>query len=360
MSSPVEAVTATVLRDLQDEIFVSLRAAEELLELHPAGSAGHTAASRAWGGAVQATSLSHRLASLLSALGTDTSPHDANAVLGEVALGLGVSSGPESPVRAWPCGEPAWTRLGSRDLGDALLGLGRLCQSRHGPGTAIEIAAGVVEACDLDGAMSLDAPPTVLVTISVGPDGDGADVPPPAKLRLALTGVEPAVREARSLVEAAGGSLVMQDSSGTAFSLLLPWTPPILDAGRPRTAAVLVVQGDLVEQRRTCRMLRAAGFDVVEAGDAVEAVSLMKLQSEQFGAVVADVVLREGSGHLVALTARDQFGVPTLLLAGPNEWSAAADDAASASMRLLRRPANATDMVAEVTLLVARGGLAAD
>ena len=37
-----------------------------------------------------------------------------------------------------------------------------------------------------------------------------------------------------------------------------------------------------------------------------------------------------------------------------------ADDAASASMRLLRRPANATDMVAEVTLLVARGGLAAD
>jgi len=93
--------------------------------------------------------------------------------------------------------------------------------------------------------------------------------------------------------EESGEELGPGTAEGDARS---PWADP--HAGTPR-GTVLLVEDDRAVRRVTARMFQRAGFEVVEAGDGAEAISLVEGYEGRIDLVLSDVVMPGMSGREV-------------------------------------------------------------
>ncbi len=110
------------------------------------------------------------------------------------------------------------------------------------------------------------------------------------------------------IVEQAGGSISLESDpgSGTVATVTLPAAPgpvvpvpPVLAAPLQRgSGVVLVVEDEPAVRAVAARSLRAAGFDVVEAGDGIEAAE--RLAAIAPIGLVTDVVMPRRSGDALA------------------------------------------------------------
>jgi len=135
--------------------------------------------------------------------------------------------------------------------------------------------------------------------------------------------------------------------SGTVFSLYLAVEHESVAASAGETApglggqaggeTILLVDDESAVRSITARLLRQMGYEVIEAGDAAEA--LAATAQHRFDALVTDVVLPGLSGpDLAARCLARQPGLPVLLISGYARESLTAEGRVIAGTAFLAKP----------------------
>jgi two-component system cell cycle sensor histidine kinase/response regulator CckA len=127
-----------------------------------------------------------------------------------------------------------------------------------------------------------------------------------------------------------------------------PPAPPRATAGRP----VLLVEDEPPLLRLAARALRGAGYAVLTAGSAEEALDLLEAGAPAPLALVSDVVMPGLDGLTLAERLRARHpGLPVLLVSGYAE-AALGRDLTAEGLRLLPKPYALNDLVAELGALL--------
>ena len=177
------------------------------------------------------------------------------------------------------------------------------------------------------------------------------------------------------IVRQSGGFIAVESKQGegTTFRIWLPrhdgpadpelpstlLAPPRAKPPEHRAPApgmggqlVLLVEDEVPLLRLAERALRRAGFDVLSAGSAEEALEIVESGGPQPLALVSDVVMPGMDGLELAarLRARDP-DLPVLLVSGYAE-AALGRDLAAERLRLLPKPYSLSDLVAETQAIL--------
>jgi two-component system cell cycle sensor histidine kinase/response regulator CckA len=130
------------------------------------------------------------------------------------------------------------------------------------------------------------------------------------------------------IVEQSGGHIWVysEPGRGTSFKVYLPRSDDVgasdARAERPESPrvgseTVLLVEDDPVVRKMTARVLKRAGYTVIEASDGLEALRLCNSPETQFNLVVSDMVMPAlGGRDLANHVSRLRPGIPTLLMSG--------------------------------------------
>ncbi len=174
------------------------------------------------------------------------------------------------------------------------------------------------------------------VTLSVSDTGSGMDETTRAKLFEPFFSGKPGgqgtglgLSTAYGIVKQSGGNITVttEPGDGSEFVVYLPPTtdaPAVpADAGAETRAAAtgdgtVLVAEDMDEVRAALAgVLRRAGFQVLEAASAAEALDLSDSEIASLDAVVTDVVMSGSSGiDLAATLLEERPGLPVLLITG--------------------------------------------
>jgi signal transduction histidine kinase len=162
-----------------------------------------------------------------------------------------------------------------------------------------------------------------------------------------------------------GGSLEIesQTNRGTTVRLTLPLAPveleasnaasnapgtPVAQAAAPKAASILVVDDDHLVRRFMRESLRSLGYDVIDAPDGNDALTL--LDSRRFDLLLADFAMPGMNGADLGRAAQlKQPGLPVLIVSGYAD--SAAVEAALGAGRQLRKPFDMAELgeaVAEI------------
>ncbi|HEX3927866.1 MAG TPA: ATP-binding protein [Gemmatimonadales bacterium] len=150
---------------------------------------------------------------------------------------------------------------------------------------------------------------------------------------------------ARRMAERVGGCLVVDVAprTGTAITICLPSARPRRErrALRGSPQAILVVDGDEWTRTSAAHLLRRAGYGVLMAAHATEALELLHdVAGRCVRLVLADVALAGPGPHsLVAALRRERPGLPVIVMASPAVASVAQsslDTEAAVVMKPLR------------------------
>ncbi len=149
-----------------------------------------------------------------------------------------------------------------------------------------------------------------------------------------------------------------------AFAAATPSVPPAPTQQQPgpRAAAgagvgrlVLLVEDEAPLLKLADRALRRAGFAVLPAGSAEEALELVADPANRPDALVSDVVMPGMDGIALAARLRERLpGLPVLLVSGYAEVALGRDLAAE-GLRLLPKPYGLSDLVAELRAILPAG-----
>ena len=195
------------------------------------------------------------------------------------------------------------------------------------------------------------------------------------------------------IVMQSGGGIHVESeySAGSAFVIYLPTMPPDGSDGvppheapeaavTPRSAGangaprmdddvsdevrrtVLLAEDDHAVRRVTGRILRAAGYRVLEAGDGQSALDLWRAHAEEIDLLLADVRMPRLRGDaLAALVSAESPGLPVVLITGYGDEPAAHGDGRNGSdapMRLvpLAKPFTAGGLLERIAAALAAAG----
>jgi two-component system, cell cycle sensor histidine kinase and response regulator CckA len=142
------------------------------------------------------------------------------------------------------------------------------------------------------------------------------------------------------IVRQAGGFITVasREGHGTTFEVHLPRhhgsvdTPPkgVPVRALPRGAGtLLLVEDDSAVRAFAARTLRNLGYDVLEAADGVEAMSILERATTPPDAVVSDVVMPRMGGRQLLTRVRERWpALPVLLTSGYDASASEGEDAA--------------------------------
>jgi signal transduction histidine kinase/CheY-like chemotaxis protein len=165
------------------------------------------------------------------------------------------------------------------------------------------------------------------------------------------------------IVSQSGGFIRVQSEpgAGTAFELFFPRThevpaPPVATP-RPRTTggseAVLVVEDDAHVREVTVRTLRAAGYRVLVASGAADALGVSDAELADVRLLVTDVVMPGLDGRQVAARLhRRREGLRVLYVSGYTQGAIADRDVLEPGSDFLAKPFTATALLAAVRELL--------
>jgi two-component system cell cycle sensor histidine kinase/response regulator CckA len=174
------------------------------------------------------------------------------------------------------------------------------------------------------------------------------------------------------IVRQSGGYIAAESwvGAGTCFRIWLPRhegpadpaLPPSLTAAPPRPpvpqpapsggAPVLLVEDEPPLLRLAERALKRAGFEVMTAGSAEEALEMLERGAPKPVALVSDVVMPGLDGLALASKLRETDpDLPVLLVSGYAE-AALGRDLAAERLRLLPKPYGLADLVAELKAIL--------
>ena len=159
------------------------------------------------------------------------------------------------------------------------------------------------------------------------------------------------------IVTAAGGhvSVETEEGAGTTFRILLPLLDHVavephapLPAGRGHETILLVEDEDLVRALAS-RVLKRAGFTVLVAASAAEALALSADHPDRIDLLVTDVIMPRVLGpELALLLARERPGLGVLFTSGYTAGGSGVTASIPPDARFLDKPFSPSDLVAAV------------
>jgi signal transduction histidine kinase/CheY-like chemotaxis protein len=149
---------------------------------------------------------------------------------------------------------------------------------------------------------------------------------------------------------------------GSRFTILLPLVqqaplqtsaPPVLVASRPTSDSVALVVEDQVSIRRSMmRSLQKAGFNVIDARSAEEALALLNEQKTRVDLLVTDIVLPGIDGIRLAQRLRaEQPELRVLICSGYAGTAACEDIEGQPYTSFLPKPFTGSDLISRATAL---------
>ncbi|HEY4040966.1 MAG TPA: response regulator [Rhodopila sp.] len=134
----------------------------------------------------------------------------------------------------------------------------------------------------------------------------------------------------------------------------MPAGPAPAVAGQ-RNARILVVDDDNAVRETLAELLEDEGFSCVTAGDAIEALMVLR-QTTAVDALVTDLTMPGHDGIMLIRQAREiNSALPAILLTGYAEQVASVSTIAGGNFHVLRKPVQSDRLIQEIELLVARG-----
>jgi DNA-binding NtrC family response regulator len=112
---------------------------------------------------------------------------------------------------------------------------------------------------------------------------------------------------------------------------------------------VLVVEDDAAMRRVACRILDNAGYDVLEAGDAEDALVALEQRHGDINLLLTDVVMPGASGWDLHTTVAERWpGIPTLFMSGYTDDHVRRENLAGAGIEFIAKPFDASGLLAAV------------
>jgi two-component system cell cycle sensor histidine kinase/response regulator CckA len=151
---------------------------------------------------------------------------------------------------------------------------------------------------------------------------------------------------------------------GTVFRVYLPVAEPAAAAGdvtpapeRRSSETVLIVEDEPSVRELLVRSLTSAGFNILEAKDGAEAITVLASQTSPVHALVADVAMPLlGGPDLVARLGRSRPTLPVLFISGCTEEELAHRGLDLGGHLLLQKPFRPDELVATLRALLDASG----
>ena len=213
------------------------------------------------------------------------------------------------------------------------------------------------------------------VSLSVTDDGTGMDAATRARVFEPFFTTKPVgqgtglgLATVHGIVHQSGGQLTVDSApgAGACFTVCLPRVNEAVEspsiaprlALRRATETVLLVEDEDALRRVCARILRRAGYQVLEAADPAEATAVFEGRAEPIAVLVTDVILPGKSGPVLAaeLTER-RPGLRTLFLSG-YAGEALARRGLPASAAFLEKPFTPDALIRKVHELIESGPVA--
>ncbi len=132
-----------------------------------------------------------------------------------------------------------------------------------------------------------------------------------------------------------------------------PRAPERADTATAGGACVLVAEDDDMVRKMVVRTLRRAGYTVLAARDADEALATLQASPGEIDALVSDVVMPSGSGILLAQRAMDTWRIPTLFMSGYSAGALRQNRVIDDATIILHKPFGPDELIEAVANLVA-------
>ena len=172
------------------------------------------------------------------------------------------------------------------------------------------------------------------------------------------------------IVELSGGQIWVysEPGRGTSFKVYLPRSDETgardtraarVESVRVGSETVLLVEDDPVVRKMTARVLKRAGYTVIEASDGLEALRMCNNPDTQFYLVVSDMVMPAlGGRDLANHVSRLRPGIPTLLMSGYTRDSMLHSAGMSATEAFIEKPFTPDALAAKVRDVLDRAAAA--
>ncbi len=119
---------------------------------------------------------------------------------------------------------------------------------------------------------------------------------------------------------------------------------------------ILIVDDDEAVRETLAELLEIVGFNPVQAGDAAEALAILR-QEPNIDAMVTDLTMPGEDGIALIRHARElNSGLPAILLTGYAEQTTSVATIAGGNFHVLRKPVESDRLIQELELLLAKPG----
>ena len=240
-------------------------------------------------------------------------------------------------------------------------------------GGTLSIRTAAVDAADVPGPSPESMPVGPLVELTVRDDGVGMDERTLARLfepffttKELGRGTGLGLATVYGIVRQSGGHIRVNSRlhHGSTFTIYLPkvegtgehadelpgWTD------QPRAAGtVLVVEDDISVRRLACRVLRARGYRVLEAGEGSQALRLLRQHEGPVDLILTDIIMPGLSGPaLVERLLLDAPDMKVLYITGYSEEAIRQQGVLPAGGALLEKPFTAHQLAERVRGVIAK------